>query len=120
MQFAPPWLLVWQYFGRPLRLRPLDAAEAIRAMSQAKSYHDLIAWTSRNQPSGLDQIDAPVLVAWCEKDRLLLGRQAERFAAAVPLSQLVRLPGVGDVPMQDDPEPVAGVIRRFVSGPRGK
>jgi pimeloyl-ACP methyl ester carboxylesterase len=120
MQFAPLRLLVWQYFGRPLRLRPLDAAEAIRAMSQAKSFHDLIAWTSRIQPCRLDQINAPVLVAWGGKDRLLFGRGAERFVAAIPRSQLVRLPGVGHVPMQDDPELVAGVIRRFVSGARGE
>jgi hypothetical protein len=60
MQFAPLRLLLWQYFGGPLRLRPIDAAEAIRAMDRAKSFRDLIAWTSRNQASGLDQIDAPV------------------------------------------------------------
>lgn len=47
-------------------------------------------------------------------------RQAERFVAALPRSQFVRLPGVGHVPMQDDPEPVARVIRRFVGERRGE
>jgi hypothetical protein len=85
-------------------------------MSQAKSFHDLIAWTSRNQPAGFgSDRRACSRLPGGEKDRLLFGRQAERFVAAIPRSQLIRLPGVGHVPIQGDPELVAAVIRCFVS-----
>jgi len=52
----------------------------------------------------------PVTVAWGSKDRLLLPRQGVRAKRILPRARLVRLPGCGHVPMNDDPALVARVI----------
>ncbi|MFJ6698850.1 alpha/beta fold hydrolase [Streptomyces sp. NPDC091272] len=59
----------------------------------------------------LDDVpDVPVTVAWGTKDRLLLRRQGLRARDVIPGARLVRLPGCGHVPMNDDPAAVARVI----------
>ncbi|HET6633571.1 MAG TPA: alpha/beta hydrolase, partial [Streptomyces sp.] len=49
-------------------------------------------------------------VAWGARDRLLLPRQGPRAARLMPHADLVRLPGCGHVPMNDDPALVARVV----------
>ncbi|MFJ8976607.1 alpha/beta fold hydrolase [Streptomyces sp. NPDC102282] len=57
-----------------------------------------------------DVPDIPVTVAWGVKDRLLPRRQGVRAKQVIPGARLVRLPGCGHVPMNDDPAAVARVI----------
>ncbi|MFH9660108.1 alpha/beta fold hydrolase [Streptomyces sp. NPDC017248] len=52
----------------------------------------------------------PVTVAWGTRDRVLLRRQGIRAKRLIPHARLVRLPGCGHVPMNDDPALVARVI----------
>lgn len=52
----------------------------------------------------------PVTVAWGTRDRILLRRQGIRAKHTVPGARLVRLPGCGHVPMNDDPALVARVV----------
>lgn len=52
----------------------------------------------------------PVTVAWGIRDRLLLRRQGVRAKRLIPRARLVRLPGCGHCPMNDDPALVARVI----------
>ncbi|MFF8642852.1 alpha/beta fold hydrolase [Streptomyces sp. NPDC015345] len=52
----------------------------------------------------------PVTVAWGTRDRLLLRRQGVRAKHTIPGARLVRLPGCGHVPMNDDPALVARAI----------
>ncbi|MGQ4420315.1 alpha/beta fold hydrolase [Streptomyces sp. SAS_269] len=52
----------------------------------------------------------PVTVAWGTQDRLLMRRQGVRAKTIIPHARLVRLPGCGHVPMNDDPALVARVI----------
>ena len=52
----------------------------------------------------------PATIAWGEKDRLLLPRQAGRARAAIPQARHVTLFGCGHVPTFDDPELVARTI----------
>ena len=49
-------------------------------------------------------------IAWGEKDRLLLPRQAPRAARRVRGARLVILTGCGHVPTYDDPPQVARVL----------
>jgi pimeloyl-ACP methyl ester carboxylesterase len=56
----------------------------------------------------------PVTVAWGTKDRLLLPRQGVRAKKVLPGARLVRLPGCGHVPMNDDPDLVARVVLETV------
>ncbi|WP_030743764.1 alpha/beta fold hydrolase [Streptomyces sp. NRRL S-31] len=52
----------------------------------------------------------PVTVAWGTRDRILVRRQGIRAKRLIPHARLVRLPGCGHVPMNDDPALVARVI----------
>ncbi|MBA2946899.1 alpha/beta fold hydrolase [Streptomyces himalayensis] len=52
----------------------------------------------------------PVTVAWGTRDRLLLHRQGVRAKRVIPGARLVRLPGCGHVPMNDDPALVARIV----------
>ncbi|MBV2357229.1 alpha/beta fold hydrolase [Streptomyces sp. J2-1] len=52
----------------------------------------------------------PVTVAWGTRDRLLVRRQGLRAKAVIPHARLIRLPGCGHCPMNDDPALVARVI----------
>ncbi|HET6857831.1 MAG TPA: alpha/beta fold hydrolase [Streptomyces sp.] len=67
-----------------------------------------------------DVPDVPVTVAWGTRDRLLLRRQGVRAKQTIPGARLIKLPGCGHVPMNDDPALVARVIldtgRRAVAG----
>ncbi|MFG2632434.1 alpha/beta fold hydrolase [Streptomyces sp. NPDC048362] len=57
-----------------------------------------------------DLLGLPVTVAWGSRDRLLLRRQGVRAKQLIPHARLVRLPGCGHCPMNDDPALVARVI----------
>lgn len=52
----------------------------------------------------------PVTVAWGTRDRILVRRQGVRAKQLIPHARLVRLPGCGHCPMNDDPALVARVI----------
>ncbi|MCL6673635.1 alpha/beta fold hydrolase [Streptomyces panaciradicis] len=54
--------------------------------------------------------DLPVTVAWGTRDMLLVRRQGVRAKQIIPRARLVRLPGCGHCPMNDDPALVARVI----------
>jgi pimeloyl-ACP methyl ester carboxylesterase len=59
----------------------------------------------------------PVLIAWSEHDRILVSRaNRRRLQAQVGAPWVTRLPGVGHVPMSDDPFLVADTILRFTTG----
>ena len=55
--------------------------------------------------SGIEQIDAPVTLAWGELDRLVAPPRA-----GVPGARSVLLPGCGHVPTWDDPALVSRVL----------
>jgi pimeloyl-ACP methyl ester carboxylesterase len=62
-------------------------------------------------PAGLDRVECPIRIAWAENDRTI---PFERFGRPlldlVPAAEHVTLPGVGHVPMYDDPELVVQTI----------
>lgn len=55
---------------------------------------------------------APTTVAWGERDRVLLPRQADIARRRLPEAVHILLPGCGHVPMGDNPELIAEVILR--------
>jgi pimeloyl-ACP methyl ester carboxylesterase len=64
----------------------------------------------------LDQVRAPTLIAWGEKDRLLpMDRHSNRFRAEIPGVQFRVLRGLGHTPMWDDPAQIAEVIADFAA-----
>jgi pimeloyl-ACP methyl ester carboxylesterase len=61
----------------------------------------------------LDPTPCPVTVAWSEHDRILPMHEGLPHARRlVPSARFVILPGLGHVPMIDDPQMVAEVVLR--------
>ncbi|MFC5832266.1 alpha/beta fold hydrolase [Nonomuraea insulae] len=58
----------------------------------------------------------PKLLVWGEEDTFQEVRHAERFAAEMPDTRLVRVAGAGHIPMENDPVRVAGALAEFFLG----
>ncbi len=100
-----------QVTARPRRIPPYDAAEAVRAFANAPWFDETLEATSFPERFvGGEHISVPVTIAWGERDRLLLPRQASRARSAIPTADLVMLEGCGHVPTYDDPEQVVTVL----------
>jgi pimeloyl-ACP methyl ester carboxylesterase len=66
-------------------------------------------------PQRLESIDAPVLIAWAERDRVLpFETCSARFIGSIPDSEVRILRGVGHVPMWDAPGLVVETIVHWV------
>jgi pimeloyl-ACP methyl ester carboxylesterase len=59
--------------------------------------------------------DVPTVVGWGTRDRLLFPRQFRRLREVLPDAEIYSLPGLGHVPMGDDPRVVADLIRYAVA-----
>jgi pimeloyl-ACP methyl ester carboxylesterase len=69
----------------------------------------------RGHVEDLDQVAAPTLVAWAERDRILpLASCSARFKREIPDVDFRVLPGVGHVPMWDDTRLVVKTIVDWV------
>lgn len=108
--------LLSTFFSGPRRLAAEEAAYAIRVLARAPAFDETLDWTLSHRAEGLDEIRCPVLIAWGTRDRLLLPRQGRRFARRIPGAELRSLPGLGHLPMSDDPELVARTILDFTAG----
>ncbi|MEU5659794.1 alpha/beta fold hydrolase [Streptomyces sp. NPDC047737] len=104
-------------YARPGRRSPGAVVSETVALREATGFRQTleaglsVAFTD-------DVPEIPVTVAWGTKDRLLLRRQGVRAKHTIPGARLVRLPGCGHVPMNDDPAAVARVVLD-TSRPRG-
>ncbi|WP_110944147.1 alpha/beta fold hydrolase [Streptomyces niger] len=98
-------------YARPGRRSPAAVAAETRALREAPGFTATLA--AGRGPGVLfqhDIPDIPVTIGWGSRDRLLLPRQGLRAKRVIPGARLVRLPGCGHVPMNDDPALVARVI----------
>ncbi|MET8246853.1 alpha/beta fold hydrolase [Streptomyces sp. NPDC005202] len=96
-------------YARPARRSPEAVVAETLALAQATGFEDTLrAGVSVQFTDDISGI--PVTVAWGTKDRLLVRRQGIRAKQIIPRARLVRLPGCGHVPMNDDPALVARVI----------
>ncbi|MFF5637999.1 alpha/beta fold hydrolase [Streptomyces sp. NPDC012825] len=96
-------------YARPARRSPEAVVAETLALRGATGFHQTLA-AGRTVLFRDDLPGVPVTVAWGTRDRLLLRRQGVRAKRALPGARLVRLPGCGHVPMNDDPALVARVI----------
>lgn len=91
----------------------LRSPEAVVAETLALANAQRFAETLRNGRDVRFTDDVPglpVTVAWGTRDMLLVRRQGIRAKRIIPKARLIRLPGCGHVPMNDDPALVARVI----------
>ncbi|HEX2016551.1 MAG TPA: alpha/beta fold hydrolase [Solirubrobacteraceae bacterium] len=103
-------LLMGQLAARPWRMSAEQAVSAIHNFARSPGTLPVLEALTREQFRPGPPIPAPVTIAWGQRDRLLLPRQARRAQRAVPEARVTMLAGVGHVPMSDDPELVARTI----------
>ncbi|MFD6653917.1 alpha/beta fold hydrolase [Streptomyces parvus] len=96
-------------YARPGRRSPEAVVAETLALREATGFHQTLE-VGRGAVFGDDVKGIPVTVAWGTRDRILLRRQGVRAKRVIPDARLVRLPGCGHVPMNDDPALVARVI----------
>jgi pimeloyl-ACP methyl ester carboxylesterase len=108
-------------FGRamryPERLAPAAAATRLRAGAGCAIYWELMrTMLADAPPSWLGEVDAPVLVAWPEHDGILPVESYSRpFRERLRGAEWRDLPGVGHVPMSDDPALVSRTILDWIA-----
>lgn len=92
------------------RMSPEAALDFVQDMSACTIWQPLKKWLLTTEHT-LDSIDCPVRIAWAEEDALIPREPyGARFPELVPDAEWVTLPGVGHVPMYDDPELVARTV----------
>ncbi|MGW1160049.1 alpha/beta fold hydrolase [Streptomyces sp. NPDC002513] len=96
-------------YARPGRRSPEAVAAETLALAHAEGFAATLRAGASLRFTG-DLPGLPVTVAWGTRDRLLIHRQGVRALRIIPRARLVRLPGCGHVPMNDDPALVARVI----------
>ena len=104
-------------FARPENISAGEAALMLRSFGSAASFVDLLRAMKRDGPlADLQDIRAPVLLAWGTRDLLLPMRTYSRLLReGIPGVEFRELRGLGHVPMVDDPEQVAELILDFAA-----
>ena len=103
-------LALGMFVAKPANLPAAGAADAIRTLAGAQWFDATLAAFTHDHFKDGERIDVPTTIAWAERDRVLLPRQAPRAAAAVPIARNLTLIGCGHVPTFDDPDQVTRVI----------
>ncbi|MDW4906417.1 alpha/beta fold hydrolase [Streptomyces sp. ADMS] len=96
-------------YARPGRRSPEAVVAETLALASAQRFTETLR-SGRDIRFTDDIPGVPVTVAWGTRDLLLVRRQGIRAKQIIPKARLVRLPGCGHVPMNDDPALVARVI----------
>jgi pimeloyl-ACP methyl ester carboxylesterase len=102
-------VLTGTIYARPGRRSPAAVVSETLALRTSTGFDETLA-AGRDVLFTRELSGVPVTVAWGAKDRLLLRRQGIRAKHTMPGARLIRLPGCGHVPMNDDPALVARVI----------
>lgn len=103
-------LVLQTFFARPRAIPPAEAAANLRALAEAPWFDATLPAVGPMAFGQDTQTSVPTLIAWGEKDRVLLPRQAARAARAIPSARMLTLAGCGHVPTYDDPEQVGRVL----------
>lgn len=99
-----------QYMEHGDRMTPEEAVASSHAVTGASGFDATLEALHEGHVPGGMAVTAPVTIAWGDKDKLLLPRQAERARRAIPQARHLWLPGCGHVPMVDAPEITANAI----------
>ncbi|KAB1145385.1 alpha/beta fold hydrolase [Streptomyces luteolifulvus] len=96
-------------YARPARRSPEAVVAETLALAQATGFDQTLRAGGSVQFTD-DLPGIPVTLGWGTRDWLLVRRQGVRAKTIIPRARLVRLPGCGHCPMNDDPALVARVI----------
>ena len=103
-------LLFKHLTAHPARIPADEAVGHLKALGGAPWFDETLRAITNQRFSGGEQITVPATIAWGERDRLLLPRQARRAQRAIPHARVTTLRGCGHVPTYDDPQQVAQVL----------
>ena len=102
------------------RIKPAAAADIMHGALNCSIYWEAIAVIMRDgPPDWLAEVEAPVLIAWPEKDRIVPLESCSQGFRAIAGAEWTTLPGVGHVPMSDDPPLIARTILDFARKTEG-
>jgi pimeloyl-ACP methyl ester carboxylesterase len=111
---AGRWLAFNRLVVDPRRLSADRVLDDTLALRRGKGFRP-VARAARHYAFGAHTFAMPVTVAWGTRDAILPYRQAARARDLLPGANHVDLTGCGHVPMSDDPQQVADVIRATIS-----
>ena len=101
------------FFGQPSKHEPADLIRELRGLGRehrpavVAALADLDNWGAVPAPAAPG---IPVTIGWGRRDLLLFPHQSRRARKAYPAARYIPLPGLGHVPMADDPQRVAAVL----------
>ncbi|MGH9038744.1 MAG: alpha/beta fold hydrolase [Acidimicrobiia bacterium] len=99
------------FFGRPGRHDPAVLAADLRALGQRRAaINAALKQLKHIQVPPAPPPDVPVTIGWGRRDLVLFPHHARRAQRALPGARVVPLPGLGHVPMNDDPDRVAAFL----------
>jgi pimeloyl-ACP methyl ester carboxylesterase len=102
--------------SRPWRVSPPEGERDLHEFGCSRGFQAALrAGVGSRVPAGLSGIRVPVRIVYGTFDFMLAALTAPRFAAAIPDAELIPLPGLGHVPMLDDPGLVARTILDFTT-----
>ncbi|MCX4834015.1 alpha/beta fold hydrolase [Streptomyces sp. NBC_00006] len=96
-------------YARPGRRSPEAVVAETLALREATGFRETLE-AGRAVLFQDDIQELPVTIAWGTSDRILVRRQGIRAKHVIPQARLIKLPGCGHVPMNDDPALVSRVI----------
>jgi pimeloyl-ACP methyl ester carboxylesterase len=99
------------FFGRPSRHAAPDLIRDLRGLGREhRPAIDAALAEFDRWPVPRPAADVPTTIAWGGRDLLLFPHQSRRARRAFPAARFVPLPGLGHVPMTDDPDRVAALL----------
>jgi pimeloyl-ACP methyl ester carboxylesterase len=106
------WLMLAGQVAHPSRVAPENFAADIRASAQAPAVNALLRLLPQRKLHPLTSDRSyPVRVVWGNQDRVLpFDGFGDPMLARLPGAELIRLDGVGHVPMSDDPATIAQLV----------
>lgn len=100
---------LFPFFGRPWKVDPATATiDALGMLDNAVI--DGVLDRGLDEAPVMPRVDVPITVAWGRRDLVLPVHQARNARRQLPDATHVVLPGLGHVPMSDDPARVALVL----------
>lgn len=106
-----------QVYGEPARVSS-DQVDLYSDMARRAGNRDALALRLEQlQPADLGllkTIQAPTLILWGGRDRLLPPEMGLRFEQDIPGSRLVLFEDLGHIPQEEDPQRTVGAVKRFL------
>lgn len=110
-------LVVSQVAGSPWRVPYAPANAAVHDMAAARGFRPVLRALERRRLERGQEVRVPVTVAFGTRDRVLLPGLARWREALPPQTRWVDLPGLGHVPMLDDPDAVVRLVLESAGAP---